>query len=149
MPHCKRCHSESVVKSGIVRNSQRYQCKECGYNFIEGDSRINANLPVKKALAVILHCLGKASFNMMGHIFGVSQSMVHRWIVQEAENLQTAEISGSIAEMEFDEMWHFISSKKGNDGASAQWIVAEGELWPGSSVIVAVQPSTNNLTQKQ
>ncbi|MDR1915662.1 MAG: hypothetical protein LBQ58_03690 [Synergistaceae bacterium] len=61
--------------------------------------------------------------------------------------MQTAEISGSIAEMEFDEIRHFISSKKTEAGSSSQWIVAEGELWPGSSVIIAVQPS-NSITSK-
>ena len=69
MPPCKKCKSESVVKNGFVRKHQRYLCNNCGYNFIEGDDRVNPILPAKKALAVILYSLGKASFNFLGRIF--------------------------------------------------------------------------------
>ena len=94
MPPCKKCKSESVLKNGFVRKHQRYRCNSCGYNFIEGDARINPTLPAKKAMAVILHNLGKASFNSLGRIFGVAPSLTYRWIAQEAE------------------MWHFIGSEK-------------------------------------
>ena len=147
MPLCKRCQSGQIVKNGIVRKQQRYRCQVCGYNFIDGDARINPSLPAKKALAVILYSLGKASFNMMGHIFGVSRSLVYRWIAQEAEKIPEPEVSGSIKEMEFDELWHFIGLKKTNAGSSKRWIVAQGELWPGCSVVVALQPS-NGFTPK-
>jgi len=43
--------------------------------------------------------------------------------------------------MEFDEMGHFIGSKKTKNGSSKRWIVAQGELLPGLSVIVMLQPS--------
>ena len=59
MIHCKRCNLGLVVKHGIVRGKQRYCCKNCGYRFIEGDSRVKDNLVPKKALAVILYSLGK------------------------------------------------------------------------------------------
>jgi transposase-like protein len=145
MSCCKRCRSDAVVKNGIVRNKQRYRCHACGYNFIEGDARINPSLPAKKALAVILYSLGKASFNMMGHIFGVSRSLIYRWIVEEATRLPEPEISDGITEMEFDEMWHFIGSKKTNAGSSKPWLVAQGELWPGFLVVVALQPSNGSM----
>ncbi len=88
MVECKRCHGVAVVKNGIVRSKQRYRCASCGYNFITGDKRVNPTLPAKKALAVLLYSLGKGSFNMMGRIFGVSRSLVYRWIVQEAEKMR-------------------------------------------------------------
>ena len=142
MPCCKRCQSASTVKNGFVRGRQRYRCNDCAYNFIEGDARINPTLPAKKALAVILYGLGKASFNMLGRIFGVSPSLVYRWIAQEAEAIPEPEVAATIQEMEFDEMWHFIGSKKTNAGSSRQWIVLQGELWPGCSAVVALQPSS-------
>ena len=30
---CPKCQSESRVKNGIVRNLQRYKCKDCRYNY--------------------------------------------------------------------------------------------------------------------
>lgn len=141
MLSCKRCRSASIVKNGFVRGRQRYRCNDCAYNFVEGDGRINPTLPAKKALAIILYSLGKASFNMLGRIFGVSPSLVYRWIAQEADSIPEPQVSAAIQEMEFDEMWHFIGSKKTNAGSSKQWIVLQGELWPGCSAVVALQPS--------
>lgn len=141
MIQCKRCQSEDVVKNGEVRGKQRYRCKLCAYNFIEGDRRINESLVVKKALAVILYALGKASFSMLGKIFGHSPSLLYRWITEEAALLPEPVVSSDIKEMEFDEMWHFIGSKKTKSGSSRRWIVAQGELLPGWSAIVMLQRS--------
>ena len=41
-----------------------------------------------------------------------------KWIRAEAATLQVPEVSGAIREMEFDEMWHFIGSKK-----NKKWII--------------------------
>ena len=145
MTLCKRCQSESIIKNGIVRGKPRYKCKSCGYNFIEGDGRFNESLIVKKALAVILYSLGKASFGMLGKIFGVDRSLTYRWIRDEAEKLPDPVVSGEISEMEFDEMWHFIGSKKTTNGSSKRWIVARGELWPGLSAVVMLQLSNGSM----
>lgn len=142
---CKRCQSERIVKNGEVREKQRYLCKECSYNFVEGDGRVHETLVVKKALAVMLYALGKASFTMLGKIFGHSPSLIYRWIVEEAANLPDPPISGDIREMEFDEMWHFIGSKKTSSGLSKPWIVAQGEPWPGLQAVVILQRSSGSM----
>lgn len=30
---CSKCGDEKMIKNGIVRGLQRYQCKRCGYNY--------------------------------------------------------------------------------------------------------------------
>jgi len=147
MASCKRCGSEETVKNGVVRNKPRYKCKKCGCNFVIGDGRVKDALVAKKALAVMLYSLGKASFGMLGKIFGVSRSLTYRWIVQEANRLPEPIVPGDIREMEFDEMWHFIGSKKTKSGSSRPWIVAQGELSPGFSVVVMLQPSNGSTTR--
>jgi transposase-like protein len=112
MNQCRRCDSANLVKNGFFREKQRYLCKDCGYNFVEGDQRVNDSLPAKKALAVLLCSLGKASFNMLGHIFGASRSLTYRWTAEAAATLPEPEVPWEINEMEFDEMWHYIGSKK-------------------------------------
>lgn len=141
---CKSCQSERVIKNGFVRSQQRYRCRECGCNFIVGDRRVKESLVVKKALAVMLYSLGKASFGMLGKIFGHSRSLMYRWIVEEAKNLPEPVVGNDIKEMEFDEMWHFIGSKKTNGGSSKRWIVAQGELLPGWWAAVILQPLENS-----
>ncbi len=73
MTQCKQCASTQKVKNGKVRGKQRYRCKHCGYNYVEGDERLNASLVVKKALAILLYAIGKSSCGMLGTIFGVSR----------------------------------------------------------------------------
>ena len=147
MQECKNCKSKSVVKNGITRGKQRYKCKDCGYNFVVGDGRTNERIAAKKAMCVIFYSLGKASYNMLAHIFDTWPSLVYRWIVEAGAKLPEQEVSGEIKEMEFDEMRHFIQSKKQSFGPSKPLIVAHGEPWPGCSAIVILRPSSGCTTK--
>ena len=50
MISCKKCGSEKYVKNGKVRGQQRYLCKACGCNYIEGDRRTNEKIKARKAI---------------------------------------------------------------------------------------------------
>jgi len=115
MPKCKNCGSAHAVRNGKVRDKQRYRCKECGFNFVEGDARTNEKIAAKKAMLILLYSLGKASFNLLARLFDTWPSQVYRWVVQEGLALPEQEVSGAIKEMEFDEMWHFVKEKKTNE----------------------------------
>ena len=145
--NCKRCSSDNCVKNGTVRGKAHWLCKDCRYNFVIGDGRVHADLAAKKALAVIMYSVCKSSYGMLGRLFGVSRSLTYRWIRKAADQLLEPTVSGSIQEMEFDEMWHFIGSKKTKNGSSKRWIVAQGEPWPGSQVVVMLQPSASCMTK--
>ena len=147
MPKCKNCKAERNVKSGKVNGKQRYKCKECGLHFTEGDGRTNDKIIAKKAMCVILYSLGKASYRMLAKIFNTHPSLIYRWIMEAGCSLPEPDVSGDIQHMEFDEMWHFIKSKKTSCGSSKPLTVAAGELWPGYSAIVILQPS-GDFTKK-
>ena len=53
------------------------------------------------------------------------------------------EISAEIEQMEFDEMWHFVGSKKTKDGLSKRWTVIQAEPSPGLLAIVMLRPSSD------
>jgi len=144
MPECKNCKTEQVVKSGKVRGKQRYKCKECGYNFVMGDERTNAKIIALKALCVLLYSLAKGSYNMMGKIFGRNRSLIYRWIREAGLNTEEPSIDGEITQIEIDEMWHFVESKKTNFGSSRPLTVAAGELSPGLSVVAIAQLSDDS-----
>jgi hypothetical protein len=36
---CKKCKSDRITKNGQAKNKQRYQCKRCEVNFVQGDGR--------------------------------------------------------------------------------------------------------------
>ena len=145
MPSCKKCGSERTVKNGVVAGKQRYHCKDCECNFREGDKRTNEKIAAKKALCVLLYAMAKGSYRMMGRILRIDHTLVYRWIREYGEGLPEPEISGEIKEMEFDEMWHYIGSKKENFGSSKPLTVVQGELWPGYSAVVILQPSSVSM----
>ena len=144
---CKNCKAENIVKSGKVRGKQRYKCKECGYNFVIGDERTNEKIAAMKALCVLLYSLGKGSYNMLGKLFNRNRSLIYRWIREAGVNTDEPAIDGEITQIEFDEMWHFIQSKKENFGSSKPLTAAAGELSPGFSVVVIAQRSDGSTTK--
>ena len=111
---CKNCSKDTIVKNGIVRNKQRYKCKSCGYNFTLGDDRTSEKIVALKALVVLLYALSKGSYNMLGKIFGRNRSLIYRWIKEAGLSFDDPDVDGDgdIREIEFDEMWHFVNSKK-------------------------------------
>jgi len=147
MLECKNCKSEQIVKSGRIRGKQRYKCKICNYFFVLGDERTNDKIIALKALCVLFYSLGKGSYNMLGKLFRRNRSLIYRWIREAGLNTAEPTIGGEITEIAFDEMWHFIQSKKQNFGLSKPLTVVAGELSPGFSVTVIAQHS-DVFTQK-
>src|SRR5262252_3988950 len=116
---CKNCQQHNTVKNGFVRNKQRYKCHACHYTFVLGDERHKQETEVKKALSVILYSLGKASFGFLAKLFGVSRTTTYYWIRDIAATTEAPTIADNIREIDVDEMWHFIQSKKTRVAKSA------------------------------
>ena len=147
MLSCKNCDNQQIIKNGNVRGKQRYRCKACEFNFVSGDKRVKLDTAVKRAFAVILYALGKSSYGFIAKLFGVTPPAVQKWLKQEASMLEEPQISAEIKEMEFDEMWHFVGSKKTKNGLLKPWIVLHGELLPGLSGVVMLQPLSDSTTR--
>jgi transposase len=139
MVECKNCESEKVVKSGWIRGKQRYKCKQCRYFFVENDERSSEKIAALKALCILFYSLGKGSYGMLGKIFDRDRSLIYRWIKQAGLSIKEPTVPGDIKEMEFDEMWHFVGSKKTSYGSLKPLTVAHGELWPGCLATVILQ----------
>jgi transposase len=147
MTVCKKCSaSETVVKHGFVRGKQRFHCKSCDYNFVEGDER-QVYSGEAKALAMWLYGMCKASYGMIARLFKTNRAMVYHWVRQFGKTLPEPEISQDVKDIEFDEMWHFIQSKKTKFGFGKRWIVLRGKPSPGLSVIVMLKHSNGYTTK--
>ena len=147
MASCKKCGSARNVRNGIVGGRQRYKCQECGCNFREGDARADPQTPTKLAACILLYAMAKGSFRMLGKMFGIDHAHLYRMIRRFGESLPEPEVSEEIREMEFDEMWHFVGSKKTSFGSSKPLIVAHGKPWRGCSAVVILQPSDDSTTR--
>ena len=65
------------------------------------------------------------------------------WVKKASAETKMPKITEDIKDIEFDEMWHFVGSKKTKNGSSKQWIVKQERLLPGLQVIVMLKPSKN------
>ena len=95
----------------MIKERQRYQCKECGCNYtVELKSTAKPKLLKRQALHLYLEGLG---FRSIGRFLGVSNVSVLNWIksfVKEVGNLHSA--NKEIEMVEVDEMHSYIASKK-------------------------------------
>jgi transposase len=131
------------VRNGRVRGKQRYRCKDCGYNFIEGDRRVKQETSIKRAFAVILYSLGKASYAFIADLLDVTPPAVKKWLDREPK-LRDPEISGHIREIQFGEMWDFVQRR---NGSSRPWIALHAEPLRGLLAVVMLQRSGGSMTR--
>jgi len=66
---------------------------------------------------------------------------LYRWVAREGLSAPEPEVNGEVREIEFDEMWHFVESKKTSFGSSRRLIAAHGEPWPGCPATVMLRCS--------
>jgi transposase-like protein len=77
-PSCPSCESSKTIKSGIIKERQRYHCKSCSYHFTvqKRGKQIDAYYVVK---ALQLYIEG-VSYREIERILGVSHVSVMNWV---------------------------------------------------------------------
>ena len=111
---CKHCGSTEAVKNGFQKGYQNYLCKSCGRNFVP--VREDKGYEAKKQLAVILYGSGGVSYNYLSRLFSVCPATIMNWVKNYVGGIEEPTVSPDIREIELDEMWHFIESKKNSCG---------------------------------
>lgn len=119
---CKECGSVKQVKNGYVKGKQRYKCKDCGCNFIEGDKRVKYGL--KDRLKVIKLYLENCGIRSIERITGIRNSQISMWIEDAASYIRKqlkqgdAKVSSvrDIEIMELDELCTFVKKGRRMEG---------------------------------
>jgi transposase-like protein len=75
---CPRCGSESVVKSGIVKERQRFKCKSCKYYFTV--SKIGKEIDSYYVVKALQLYIEGVSYREIERILGVSHVSVMNWV---------------------------------------------------------------------
>lgn len=77
---CPRCDANQVIKSGVVKDRQRYKCKVCNYYFTVAKigKRID-NYYVIKALQLYLEGV---SYREIERLLGISHVSIMNWVKQ-------------------------------------------------------------------
>lgn len=77
-PPCPQCKHEKSAKSGIVKERQRYRCKECGYHFtVEKLGKQIDTYHVIKALQLYIEGV---SYREIERLLGISHVTVMNWV---------------------------------------------------------------------
>ena len=127
MDCCPKCKSTSFRKDGIVKERQRYLCKECKYRFTV--EMLGKPEKLKRdALILYLEGLG---FRSIGRFLKVSHVAVFNWIKQFGTKLDELRNADEIEVVEIDEMHTYIGSKKTTVGYGLLLI----EMGIGSSIV--------------
>ena len=75
---CPKCQQHNVVKSGIVKERQRFRCRDCNYYFtVKKLGKQIDDYYVTKALQLYLEGL---SYREIERILGISHVTVSSWI---------------------------------------------------------------------
>lgn len=135
--NCKRCNKDKAIKNGIVRARQRWLCKECGFNFVQGDQRglwREIRYQRQKALAILLVGLG-LSYRAAGKVVGVVRNTAYQWFKRFAEKIELPSLQGSLEVVEMDEKRQSSGFGKPQrlllvqlDSLMSKWAVAQVEL---------------------
>lgn len=91
MVKCPKCSQSNVVKSGIIKDKQRFLCKDCTYYFtVDKMGKQIDDYYVIKALQLYLEGL---SYREIERIIGVSHVSISSWV--KKYNLKRPEITNS------------------------------------------------------
>lgn len=75
---CPKCNSELLIKSGVVKNRQRYKCKQCAYFFtVMKDGKSIDPYYIIKALQLYIEGV---TYREIERILGVSHVSVMNWV---------------------------------------------------------------------
>ena len=76
---CNKCGCTDIIRSGMSRDKQRYQCKSCRSFFVPV-SLEKPKQTLEKQRAAILMFLAGAQVKDLEEIFGVSYPTISKWI---------------------------------------------------------------------
>lgn len=107
---CPKCQSENKVKNGIIKQAQRYKCKDCGCNYtIDYQRQEEKEKKRRFALSMYLEGLG---FHSIGRLLGVSHVSIINWVRKYGKELSSIRNPCPVKVMELDETHSFCGHKK-------------------------------------
>jgi transposase-like protein len=133
---CKNCGSTKKVKNGFVEGVQRYKCKDCGYNYIEGDKR--QKYTAQDRLKVLKLYLENCGIRTIERLTGVRNSQISKWILAAADDIKQELLQRQnginsikdISILEIDELCTYIKK----DQKMAESLPSYGLLLIGTKV---------------
>ena len=115
MNTCPKCFSQDIVKSGVVKDRQRYKCKACNYYFTVNKigKRIDSYYVIK---ALQLYIEG-VSYREIERLLGVSHVSIMNWVKQyKIKRPQNTEYRPTYKILNHDELANFFQTRENLSG---------------------------------
>lgn len=108
---CPKCKSKSYTKSGVVKDRQRYKCKDCNYYFsVAKEGKNIDSYYIIKALQLYIEGV---TYREIERILGISHVSVMNWVkkfgINRPENL---DYKPTYNVMSHDELIEMIKDEK-------------------------------------
>ena len=139
---CPICDERQFVKNGMRHGRQSFKCKKCGYQCSKENSRKS---PRDIQMAVMLYAHG-FSFRTIAKLFSVSPNTIMLWVRNFSELHRSEPKASGEIEVEIDEMWHFIESKKTNCGFGRHFAEQLENFLTGSADLAKHKHFKNSMT---
>ena len=124
--NCSRCGSVNYCKDGIIKERQRYKCKDCNFRYTVVQKSDVKSLDTKRmAFSMYLEGLG---FRAIGRILNISYGTVYQWIKKWGSNLELPKRNEAIEIVELDEIHTYVGRKKTTNGYGLLLIDMENGL---------------------
>ena len=123
---CIKCSGKNTIKSGKIKEIQRYKCKDCNFFYTTGKKSMDPCIK-KMALQLYLEGLG---FRSIGRILSFSHVSVYNWIKYYGQKLDKIRATQEADIIEIDEMHTYINSKKNINGYGSRLIESKESLLP-------------------
>jgi insertion element IS1 protein InsB len=108
---CPRCSSTKIKKNGKTANrKQRYQCKDCGRQFITAYSYLGRMESVRELIVPMT--LNGCGVRDISRVLLVSSNTVLKTLRTSAAIIAELSVSPRIRDLEIDEFWSFVGSKR-------------------------------------
>ena len=133
---CSKCGKSESIKYGKRGSEQCYKCKNCGFQYTSEQPKRRSEAERHKAIS--LYLLG-LSMRAIAKLFCVNVTTILYWIRNFAIENYTKPIPKGPIDIELDEMWHFIQSKKTSVGSGKLIAVLPANSSTGNVEIVVAR----------
>lgn len=107
IPICPKCHAQTCIKDGILKQKQRFKCKACGYRHTVAHRGFSLEIR-RQALQLYLAGLG---FRSIGRLLKCSHVTVSQWIHSHGESIKSIRPEEQVKTIKINEMQTQIESK--------------------------------------
>ena len=116
MKKCPKCTSIHLIKSGVVKERQRYKCKQCNYYFTV--DKIGKNIDNYYVVKAIQLYVEGVSYREIERLLGVSHVSVMNWIKKyKIKRPDNNDYHPTYKILNHEELVSFIQQKKNISGA--------------------------------